>query len=98
MEIDQSLAESHANQLEKLLESQVQQQREFIEHQIMELRQVSPPPQAPDDIDLSLYFKTTCLHLGQSDYLIDERHFLYDVEDNNTIVGRMVSEGQYEWF
>ena len=51
-----------------------------------------------NQIDLSLYIKTTIICINNREFLIDEHNIIYEYNDNNMIVGRKLPNDQVEWF
>lgn len=51
-----------------------------------------------EEIDLIKYVKTEVITIDNIEYLIDDNNIIFGSGDINTIVGRKISDGQYEWF
>jgi hypothetical protein len=48
--------------------------------------------------NLLYYLKTQPIVINGNSYLIDDNCVIFDDCDTNTIVGRQLDDGQYEWF
>lgn len=51
-----------------------------------------------EEIDLANYIKTELVTIDNTEYLIDDNNIIFENSDINTIVGRKISDSQYEWF
>ena len=51
-----------------------------------------------EQIDLSLYIKTTITNINGKELLIDENNVIYENDRTNTIIGILKGDNDYQWF